>query len=162
MFPWGSWGGWGRILRSSGGGRFAGSTTGRVVGNCRLQVRFQLGGQVRRHAARFFVDTGAGVEGFAFEYRLSRLVYNPMPEVQPHRPDEDWPYFDRQQIIITGGELIADTGFDDGKDHAALLPGQHGIAEGADELAARGFEQVKISRMVDMVAEGALGVGDAV
>jgi hypothetical protein len=43
-----------------------------------------------------------------------------------------------------------------------ILPVEDRGADRAEKLAARGFEQVEIARVIDVVAHGALGVGDPV
>jgi hypothetical protein len=52
--------------------------------------------------------------------------------------------------------------FDDGKDGVLLLPMAKGFAEMPEELAARGFKQVEIAPIIDMIADGTLGIGDTV
>jgi len=49
-----------------------------------------------------------------------------------------------------------------GKIHIAFLPLQNRRAERTDEFAARGFEPVEIARVINVVADGAVGVANTV
>jgi len=102
------------------------------------------------------------MEGFGFQNEFAVLVDNAMAEIQPHALDKCRPDFNRQQVIVTRRRFVTQAGFNDGKNNVAFLPLQNRCAEGANEFAARGFEPVEIARVINVVANGTVGVADAV
>src|SRR5687768_2435854 len=72
------------------------------------------------------------------------------------------PQFRREQFVIAGGGTITQTALDHWKNHAFFLPRQESLPEMAKEFAARSLQQVEITAVIDVIANGALGVGDAV
>jgi len=70
-----------------------------------FHIRRELRGQFRRHALRFFIKAGADVMRFGFENQFAVLVGDAMAEVHAHSLDEGRPDFNRQQVVVTGGDL---------------------------------------------------------
>ena len=101
------------------------------------------------------------MNGFRFQQELAVLIEDPVAELEPHALHPQHPDLDRQQIVIAGGGFVAQVRLDDGENVAGVLPGQDRAAERAQEFAARRFQQIEIARVIDMVADGAFGVGDA-
>ena len=100
--------------------------------------------------------------GFGFENQFPRLVGDAMGEVQPDTFSGGGPDFDGQHVVVAGGCLVAQMAFEHGEDGVAFLPLKEGGAEVAEEFTARDFEQIQVTPVVNVVADGAIGVGDAV
>ena len=101
------------------------------------------------------------MKGFGFDNQPAVLVQNAVAEIQPHAFDERGENFNGEQIIVARGRFVAQPRLDDGKNKVRVLQFQNGAAEGAEKFAARGLEQIKIARMINVVADGAFGVADA-
>ena len=71
------------------------------------------------------------------------------------------PKVDGEEVVVAGGGFVLEVGFDDGKGDLALLPLEKSGAEVTEEFAAGGFEEVEVAGVVEVVADGAFGVGDA-
>jgi hypothetical protein len=84
-----------------------------------------------------------------------------MAEIQAHFFNGRHPDFNCQQIVVARGKSVIQPRLDDGKNHVVFLPVQNRRAERTDEFAASGLEQIKIARVVNVVADGAFGVSDA-
>ena len=102
------------------------------------------------------------MEGFGFENQFSQLVGDAVGEVQAHAFGGGGPDFDGQHVVVAGGGFVAQMAFEHGEDGVAFLPLEERGAEVAEEFAARDFEQVQVAPVVNVVADGAIGVGDAV
>ena len=127
-----------------------------------MQKRLQFFRQFFRHSLRLFVNARAGVKGLGFEDELAVLIGDAVAEVQPHSLEKRRPDFNRQQIVVACGRFEAQPRLDDRENHVLFLPVQDGRAERADEFAPRRLEQIEVARVINMVADGAFGVGDAV
>jgi hypothetical protein len=127
-----------------------------------IQPRFEFGGEFFGEALGFFVATGADVEGFGFEDEFAVLVEDAMAEVEADALDEDGPDFDGEEVVVARHKTITQMSLDDGEDMIALLPFEDGGARGAHEFAAGGLEEVEVAGVVNVIADGAFGVGDAV
>jgi len=128
----------------------------------REQIRPQGFHEFRRQAFGFFIAAGAAVEGFGFENEFAVGVQDAVAKVQPHTLESRQPDFNRQQVVVARGEFVAELRLDDGENIIGFLQGQHRRAECAHEFTARGLQQIEVARMVDVVADGAFGVADAV
>jgi hypothetical protein len=127
-----------------------------------LQKWLQFSHQFLRQTFWFFINAGADVESFRFKNQFSVLIQNAMAEIHADFFKRRHPDFHRQQIIVARGKFVAQPRLDDGKNKIALLQSQNRLPERAEKFAARGLEQVKIARMINVVADGAFGVSDAV
>ena len=118
--------------------------------------------QICRQSLEFAFKRGADVLGFSFKDQHAVLIGDAAGEVQPDFFGDGGPDFDAQDIIVFGHGLIAQPAFDDREDGILLLPLEKGAAEMAEEFTARGLQQVEVAAIIDMVADSAFGVSDAV
>ncbi|MDB6019747.1 MAG: hypothetical protein JWR19_4236 [Pedosphaera sp.] len=100
--------------------------------------------------------------GFGLEDEVAGLVGDAVGEVEADAFGVGGPELDGQQVVIAGGGFVAEATFDDGENGVLVLPVEKGGAEVAEEFAAGGFEEVEVAGVVYMVANGAVGVTDAV
>jgi hypothetical protein len=124
----------------------------------RLKQRSELVGKT----FGFVGEGGAGVLGFGFDERSAVLIENAVAEVQANFFSGGEPKLDRELVVVASGRFITETTFDDGKDGVLLLKLGKWHAEMAEEFAAGGFEQVEVARVIDVIADGAVGVSHAV
>jgi len=117
--------------------------------------------QLLWQAFRFLVQPGADMKGFSFQNQQVGLVRNAVCKIQPHTLDRRGPQLNRQGVIVAGWSLVAKTTFDDGENCIAFLPLQETCAEFTKKRAAGRLEQVEVARVINVVADGALGVGDS-
>ena len=101
------------------------------------------------------------MKGFAFEKKVL-LLENAIREVQANAIYRVQPYLDCQKVIVPRGCFVAQSAFDDGKNDVLLLPFEKGCAEVPEEFAAGDFQNVEVTRVIDVVAQGTLGIGDTV
>jgi hypothetical protein len=90
------------------------------------------------------------------------LVDDAVGDIQAHAFDVHDPRFDGQHVIIPGGCQIAEAALDDGKRAIVPLPLEERLADMPEELPASFFQQIKVSTIVDVIAHGAVRVGDPV
>ncbi len=72
------------------------------------------------------------------------------------------PKFDLQEVVIARGAFVTEPAFGDGKNCAGFLQFQERFTQMPKEFTAGFFEEVEIPPIIDMVADSAFGVGDAV
>lgn len=101
------------------------------------------------------------MKSFAFEEEVL-LVENSVGEVEANPLERGQPDLDGQQIVIASRRFIAQPAFDDGKNHILLLPFEKCCSKLSKEFSARGFQDVQVTRIIYVIAEGAFGVSDAV
>jgi len=112
-------------------------------------------------AAGFFIEAGAGVEGFGFKNKCVSPVADAVGEIKTDSFDGAGDEFNGEQVVVTSGRLVSEAAFDGGKNDSALLPLQKRRAQMAEKFAARGFEQIEIPRVIDVIPGGALGIGNS-
>ena len=144
------------------GHRRAGRQRGARVRRGGAEERLKLGEQVLGQPFGLLVGAGAAVKGLSRHQKPVVLIHDAMAEIQAHPLDAREPDFDGEQVVVAGRGLVTHPRFNDGKNIAGRLQFQDGMLEGAHEFAAGGFEQIQIAGMVNVVAHGAVGVGDAV
>ncbi len=101
------------------------------------------------------------MERLGFQDNGARLIDDAIAEVQAHTFGGRYPDLDGQHVVVPRRGLIAQAAFQHRKDGAALLPLQKRGALGAEEFAAGGFEQIQITGVVNVIADGAFGVSHA-
>jgi hypothetical protein len=74
----------------------------------------------------------------------------------------DRPKFNRQEIIVTGRPPIMQVTFDHWKNDPLMLQFAEVFAQMPDEFPTGRLEDVEITRIIYMVAYGAVGVSDPV
>jgi hypothetical protein len=89
------------------------------------------------------------------------LAEDSVSEIQADAFDGGQPCLDGDEIVISGRRFVAQTAFDDREDYVVLLPLEKGCAKLPKEFAAGDFQDVEVTRVIDVVAECALGIGDA-
>jgi len=72
------------------------------------------------------------------------------------------PKFNRQEVIVAGRTPVMEVAFDHGKDDSLMLQFAEVLSDVPNEFAAGRLEDIEITRIIYMVAYGAIGVGDAV
>lgn len=80
-------------------------------------------------------------------------------EAEPDAAQLGEPDFDHQFVVVTRGGLVFHMALDDGEDYPGFLQLQQRHTGGTEQLAASRLQEIKVTRVVDVVADGALGVG---
>ena len=128
-----------------------------------LGVRLQEGDEFGGRALRFVVgDAGADVGGGGVDEGGAVLVEDLVGKLDADAGGGFEPELDGEEIVVAGGGFVGEVGVNDGEGEVAFLPVEEGGAKVAEEFSAGGFEEVEVTGVVDVIAEGALGVGDAV
>ena len=126
------------------------------------QERQQFFHQFGRQALGFLGAAGAAVEGFRLQQQFAVLVQDAVAKVHAHALQQRGPDFNRQPVVVARGGFVFQSRFDDGENRVRVLQFQNRRAERAEKFPARRLQQIEIAGMVDVVADGAFGVGDAV
>jgi hypothetical protein len=127
-----------------------------------IQIRPESCQQLLRQPFWLFIMAGTAVKSLCLQNQFPVLVQNAVAEIEPHAFHARHPHFNCQQVIVARGEFVAHARLNDRENIPGLLQGQNRLALRAHEFASRGFEQVQITRMVNMIANRAFGVGHAV
>lgn len=114
-----------------------------------------------RQAFHFFLQAHADVPGFARQDQLAILVGDLVGEVKPDPLGGGHPDFGCQDLIVAGQHLVMEVRFDDWKHESRVLPGQQGVAQAAKEFPAGGFQDAEVVGVINMITNGAVGVGYA-
>jgi len=64
-------------------------------------------------------------------------------------------------MVVARRGFVAHAAFDDWKNYVLLLPLEKRFSKLAKEFSASDFQNVEITRVIDVVADGTLGIGDA-
>lgn len=110
----------------------------------------------------FVVEAGADVMGFGLKDEGAVVVEDAAAEIEAHALGGRGPEFDRQEIIVARRRFEAEPAFDDRKDEALLLQIAERRANIVEKRSPSLFEDVQIPRVIDVISDGALGIGDAV
>lgn len=116
----------------------------------------------RDEATGTFIQPRGDVKGAARD-----AYVGPRPE-HPVLEDQAKPAYQRRhdlhvdELVVADGCRVSDVGLKDGQDQPILLQPEQRRTHVAQELASGLLEQVQEPRVVNMVAEGALGIHDAV
>lgn len=100
------------------------------------------------------------MKGFGVEERVLFLE-NTIGEVEANTLYGCQPGFDNEQVVISGGGFVAEPAFDHWENDVLFLPFEKSCAELTKEFAASGFEEVEVTRVIDVVAQRTLGIGYA-
>jgi len=92
----------------------------------------------------------------------SLVIDNSISEVQANTFERSQPGLDGQKIIVSRGRFVEEPGFDNGKDDILLLPFEKCWSELAEEFSARDFQHVKVTRVIDVIAQRAFRVRNPV
>src|SRR6266436_212417 len=98
--------------------------------------------------------------GLRLQDEYLRLVPNAVSKRNPNPLEKCGPNFDRQEVIILCRVSVTKPAFNDGENDPLLLPFKECAAQFPEEFPAGGFEQIEVTRIVYMVAEGAFAIGD--
>jgi hypothetical protein len=109
----------------------------------------------------FFIDARAGVPRFSFGQQ-SPDIENAETEGQPDAAQFAEEKFDREHVVVARGPFVGDLQTDDWKNRAGLLQDEQRMAQMPEKFAARLFQDFEITRVIDMIAERAFSVDDAV
>jgi hypothetical protein len=101
------------------------------------------------------------MERFGFEYQAASLIHDAIRKVQADFFGERQPSFNRQHVIVSRCGFVAEMAFYYRKNRVAFLPLKKCRAEAAKEFATSGFEQIEVAAIIDVIADGAFGVGNA-
>jgi hypothetical protein len=125
----------------------------------RLKGLDEFGGE----ALRFFVGGGADMGGGGLKQEGLAFIKDAVGEVEADALGDGGPDVDGEEIIVAGRGFVKEAGLDDGKGEVMrLVKLLEGDAEVAEKFAASGFEEVEVTRIIDVVADGAFGIRDAV
>ena len=97
----------------------------------------------------------------AFEDQDFFVFENPKTKIEPGALHQGRPQFDGQDIVVARGRLIAQMTFDDGEKRLLRLQFEQRDAEVPEKFAARGFENIQITRVINVIADGAIGINHA-
>lgn len=100
------------------------------------------------------------MKGFGFEDQVL-LVENSIGKVQANAFERGNPSFDAEEVVIARGGFVSKAALDHGKYEIFILQCKKCLAELPKEFSASSFEHVEVTRVIDMVTEGTLGIGDA-
>jgi len=109
-----------------------------------------------------FFGGGADVVGEGVHKEGLAVVEDAVGEVEAEAAGLGEPELDGEEVIVSGRGSVMEVGFDDGEGEVLFVKLGAGGAKVTEEFAAGGFEEVEVTGVVDVVAEGAFGVGDAV
>jgi hypothetical protein len=119
-------------------------------------------GEVFGKAAGFILQRCAGVDGSRFDEFAAIRGEDAVKKGQSDAGQLGEPEFDRQEIVVTRSAAVTKVTLDDRENNAFVLELEEVSAKMANEFPAGGFEDVQVTGIVDVVADGAIGVGDAV
>lgn len=129
----------------------------------RLGVGLEEGEEIGGRALGAVVgNLGADVGGGGLDEEGVVLVEDVVGKLEADAGGELEPELDGEEIVVLGGGFEGELGVDDGEGEVAFLPLVEGGSEVAEEFSARGFEEVQVTGMIDVIAKGAFCVGDAV
>ena len=120
-----------------------------------MQIRFEERAQFVGQALRFFVKASANVKRFAFE-KKGLFIEDSIGEVEANAVQGSEPCFDGEKVIISRGGFVAQPALDNGKNQVLPLPFEKGFAEMPKEFAASSFQDIEITRVIDMISQGTL------
>jgi hypothetical protein len=100
------------------------------------------------------------MHSLGFEQDAPGHVQDAMSEAQSHSLQRFQPNFDGEQIVVARKTFEPHFAFGHRENGAGLLQGEQGKAERSEEFATRLFEDVEETRMINMIARGAFGIGD--
>jgi hypothetical protein len=129
--------------------------------SCAVQVGLEAVEEIFGEAAGSLIETGACVEGFGFQEGLPGGVQDAVGEIEAHTFEGGEPEGDVQGVVVTCRGLIAQAAFANGKYHALSLPSGEADAGGTEEFSAGGLQQIQIPGIIDVIADGAFGISDA-
>lgn len=98
---------------------------------------------------------------FGFEDQVFRLIAHLVCEIESDAFGGRDPKFNPQHVVVTSGGFVPDAALDDWEDAILGLPLQKRDAKMPKEFAARSLEQIQISRVINVIADGAVGIRDA-
>ena len=100
------------------------------------------------------------MKSFGFDEQI--LVFeDSIGEVEANAFERGQPCLDCQEVVVAGGRFVTQPAFDYGEDGILVLPLEKTSSELAKEFSASGFEDVEVARVIDMIADSTLGIGDA-
>jgi len=102
------------------------------------------------------------VDGLGFEDKKVGLVFDSIGECKADWPGGGDADLDGEDIVIPRRSLVAQVTFQHGKNRVLPLPFKERSAQAAEEFAAGGFEDFEVAGVIDVVADGAISVGNAV
>ena len=100
--------------------------------------------------------------GAAFKDGLAMLISNAVTEVESHAIEFSQPKIDGEDVIVTCSANVFEMALDYGKDGVLLLQSQQREPKRTEKLTSDLFENVEVAGIVNMIAHGAFGVGNAV
>jgi hypothetical protein len=117
--------------------------------------------EILGEAAGSLIETGACVQGFGFQKRLTSGIQDAVGEIESHTFEGGEPKGNVQGVVVTCRGLIAQATFANGKYHALSLPSGEAGASGTEEFTAGGLQQIQVPGVIYVVADGAFGISDA-
>lgn len=98
----------------------------------------------------------------AFQDQSRFLLKNPAAKIEPRALNQSRPQFNRQNIIVTSRRFVAQVAFDNRKNRIPLLQLQQCQSKLPKKLIPRDFKQIEVAPVIDVIADGAIGVSHAV
>lgn len=128
--------------------------------NC-SHIRRERGDEFFRETFQFFLKARADMKRLAFEDQCVALVRDAVGKIQPHTLGGGEPDFDVQRVVVTRGSFVAEMRFNHWKNVPRLLQLKKSRTGSAEQFSARGLDDFQITPVIDVVADSAVGVGDA-
>ena len=97
----------------------------------------------------------------AFEDQRIVLVRDAVSEVQSHALGCREPDFNVQRVIVARGSFVTEMRFNHGENVPRLLQLKKRRSGGAEQFSTCGLDDFQITPVIDVVADGAIGVSDA-
>ena len=126
-----------------------------------VEVGLKEGQEIGGEALGFVVGGGADVRSGGLEQQGLALVQDLVGEIEADAFSGGEPELDGQEVVVARGSFVEEAGFDDGEKGLVFLELEKGHAEVTEEFAAGGFQEIEVTGIINVVAEGALGVSDA-
>jgi hypothetical protein len=89
------------------------------------------------------------------------LFENSVGEVEANKFHRSYPCFDDEKVIVSRRRFVAKATLNDGENCVLLLPLEKCLAELSKEFSTGRFQDVKKTRVIDVVAQGTLGIAYA-
>lgn len=96
-----------------------------------------------------------------FKDQCAGLIRDAVGEVQSHPLGCREPEFDIQRVVVSRGSFVAEMRFDDWENVPLFLELKTGCTNRAEKFSARAFKNVQVTGVIDVVADGAIGVSHA-
>lgn len=125
-------------------------------------MRLQEQDQIFSKAFGLLGKTGAAVECLTLDCGFASGVQNPVSEVEPNAFREGGPEVDLEHVVVTGGGVVFEPAFEYWESKVERLQGEERLAQVPEELTACLLQDIQVAGVIDVIANGAFGISNAV